>query len=95
MIVSFEKQLYDLMAIKRVFTNYSDCIFINLSQDKDNYLVEIESKENDIDMHKLVKDIKNKILEEEVRINIENETKIIRDSIFKRAMNNNDSAEEE
>ena len=95
MIVSFEKQLYDLMAIKRVFTNYSNCIFINLSQDKDNYLVEIESKENDIDMHKLVKEIKNKVIEEEVRINIENETKIIRDSIFKRAMNNNDSAEEE
>ncbi len=93
--IFFDKQLYDLMAIKRVIAEYSDSFFSSLSQDDKNYLLEIEPKNNCGDWSKIVKDIKNKVVEEEVRISVENDTKDIRELIYKKAMNSVNHANEE
>jgi len=88
MTILFDKKTYNLMAIKRTLVYFNDAIYYELNQNDDNIIIEIESKNDDIDLSIITKDIKNKVIDEEVRMSIENETKDIRDSLIKYAFSN-------
>ena len=85
--ITFDKHLYSCIALKRVLETYNDVIYTNLTQDDTNIIVEVEPKDNCYDLTNFDKEIKNRVLDEEQRMNIELETMNIRDSMFKAAMN--------
>ena len=86
-IIRLNKKLHNIDAIKIALFNFLDKVYSNLDEDENEYLVEIEPKENDYEINSLIKNIKNSILEEETRLLISKETGTIRNMIYEKAMN--------
>ena len=83
MTILFDKNIYDLNAIKRAIVNFKDDLYANITQDGNNFIIDIEIKNNEANSNNKIKEFKNNVIEEDVRISIEKETKEIRDSIYK------------
>jgi len=85
--IVFNKNVYSIKAIKRVLANYTDDLFFKLNENDKDFIVDIEIKNTSKDTTLLLKNIQNEVLEEDIRINIENETQELRELIFKKATN--------
>jgi len=85
--IVFNKNIYSIKAIKRVLAYYTDLLFFNLTEKNEDYVIDIEIKDTSKDLTSLLKNIQNEVLEEDIRINIENETYELRELIFKKATN--------
>lgn len=83
--IIFEKDIYSIEAIKRALSDYTDSIFIKIEECDEGIRVNLEAKE-DVDIKKMLKELYNSVLEEDVRYNIENETKNIRDMVYEKAL---------
>ncbi len=85
--IVLSKNIYSIIAIKRALSQYVDLVYFNLNEDENNIIVNIECKNNEQDLNKIIKDINNSIIEEDVRCGIEIETKEIREMIYNKAIN--------
>ncbi len=91
--LNISKKIYSMMAVKRTLTKYMEIVYVKISEDVENTIVEIELKDefkeeksNRKDILKVVKEIYNDILDEDVRLKVEEETKNIRELIYEKAM---------
>lgn len=80
-----DKNIYSLEAIKRTIVKYDDFINAELSQDDKSFIIQVSSSKQEI-KEVFVKEFKNSIVDEDIRINIEKDTKTIRDSLYKMAL---------
>ena len=80
-----DKNIYSLEAIKRTLVKYGDFINADLSQDDKSFIIQFSSSKQEI-KEVFVKEFKNIIVDEDIRINIEKDTKTIRDSLYKMAL---------
>lgn len=83
----FSSDVYSITAIKRVLSNYTNQFFVKIEEEKNQITVLLESKNNDGNTKQVVKEMYNKILEEDIRYGIECETKSIRNLMYEKAMN--------
>ena len=93
--ITFDKTIFNVDAIKRALINYSNDLYFSISQDDNNYLVEYENKNNTDNTSMFIKEIKNKVLEEDVRIKIEEKTGYIRNMMYEKAMEIVETKEDE
>ena len=80
-----DKNIYSLEAIKRTLVKYGDFINADLSQDDKSFIIQFSSSKQEI-KEVFVKEFKNSVVDEDIRINIEKDTKTIRDSLYKMAL---------
>ncbi len=86
--IIFDLNVYKLDAVKRSIGYFCDVAYFALQQDGNNVVVEINAKNDNEDLNHISMEIKNKVIEEDIRLGVEEETKTIRDSIYKKALNN-------
>ena len=84
--ISFDKGIFSTFAIQRVLEGYTKEFYITMKDEDDKIFVSMEEKDKNSDLSVMKKEIMNQVLEEEVRIKLEEETKKIRESIFQNAM---------
>ncbi len=85
--ISFDKDTYSYDAIKRVLSTYTEEFYIHFQETNDSVMVSLESKSEKSYPKQIEKEIRNQVLEESVRVRIEEETKEIREQLIKSAMN--------
>ncbi len=89
-----DSKLYSASIVERALKNFLEIIYANLGEEENSIVLEIELKEelkqddkqNIKEIERIAKELNNSIIEEKIRVEIENETKTIRDSIYKKAM---------
>ena len=84
--VHFDENVYAKQAVQRVLANYTDDFYIQIKEDNHEMIALVESKEKEWNPKRLEKELFNRALEETVRLEIEEETKEIRNQLFQNAM---------
>ena len=84
--VIFDKGIYSIYAIKRALSGYTEDFFVKIEEKAEGFEVTLEAKNKGIDIKNTLKELYNSVLEEDVRYNIESETKTIRDMIYEKAL---------
>ena len=84
--VRFDENVYAKQAVQRVLAEYTDDFFIQIKEDNHEMVAVVESKEKEWNTKKLEKELFNRVLEETVRLGIEEETKEIRNQLYQKAI---------
>lgn len=85
--LNFDKKVYSTVAIKKALYNYTDKYFIKIEEENDYITAFINSKNDNNELEDSIKEIYNKVLEEDIKCTIEEETRNIRELLYKKAMN--------
>ena len=84
--IRFDEILYPQQAVQRVLSKYTNEFYIQMRKEDNSIIVSIENKEKQWKDKHFEKMLKNEILEETVRMQIEEETKDIRTQLFQAAI---------
>jgi len=83
MILEIAKDLYPKTVVLKSAYTFTDRAFIYISQDDNNYIINIEGKDDDIDVEN---EFKNELLSQALRYDVIDKTKNIRELIISRAL---------
>ena len=83
----FDKNVYSIVAVKRVLSYYTDVFFVRIEEKQNHVIAWLENKNCSEDLLYISKEIYNKVLDEDVRYQIERETQKVRDLMYEKAMN--------
>lgn len=85
MKLQFSKSIYTVEQTVRAAYLFTDQAYIYLDDDKNNIYVMLEAKES-LDEDKIAGELKNELLAQRIRADIEKKTGGIRELIFRRAL---------
>lgn len=83
MIIEIAKDLYPKTVILKSAYTFTDRAFIYISQNDNNYIINIEGKDGDVDYEK---EFKNELLSQALRYDVVEKTKNVRELIISRAL---------
>ncbi len=84
--VHFDENVFAKQAVQRVLAEYVDDFYIQIKENNHEMIVTVESKEKEWSPKRLEKELFNRVLEETVRLGIEEETKEIRNELYQKAI---------
>ncbi|WP_373079853.1 His-Xaa-Ser system protein HxsD [Fusobacterium varium] len=83
----FKKNIYTLSSAMKTAYNYIDEAYIFFKEiDENTYMMEVETKDSNLDLETLIRNLKNELLHEKIRETISVESKSIRELILARAL---------
>lgn len=85
MLFQFSKDLYSKSSVLKAAYHYTDKAFVHLDARDGYYIVNLEMKQSDDDRIE-EKEFQNELLAQEVRLDVRNKTKNIRELVLARAL---------
>lgn len=83
----FKKSVYTLSSAMKAAYNYIDEAYIFFKEmDENTYMMEVETKDSNLNLETLIRNLKNELLHEKIRETISVESKNIRELILARAL---------
>lgn len=85
--IKLNLDIYPLEVSMKAAYNYIEKVYIFFEKDSEKiYEIEFESKDEKVDLNKVISEFKNELLHEKIRKNISDETRNIREILLARAL---------
>lgn len=84
--IELDKDIYNLVTIEKSLANFMEKIYIKLEEKRNRILIKIKTKNKEENLEKLIGELYNDFLRENLRYNIAMETKNLRELIVGRAL---------
>ena len=83
--LEMSSKIYSIKAITHATYKFTDKCYINITTDQDNIIVHFKPKEDGVLLEEVACDFSNEVIDQQVRIDVENDFKGIREEIVKKA----------
>ena len=84
--IELDKDIYNLVAIEKSLANFMEKIYIKLEERRNKILIKIKIKNKEENLEKIIGELYNDFLRENLRYNVAMETKNLRELIVGRAL---------